>query len=163
MATYKGAQVTNNSANPRVIGNSNDGLKVVQDYVNVSSSVATADILELIEVPANAIPLAIKIRNTDLGTSVPAEIGLQYGNGCNVARGTVIDADEFDTAYAFGTASLTGVDIRYDTKGLETMGQTFWELGGLSADPGGTLLIVATVGTVDTGTTGKIVVDVEYV
>lgn len=163
MATYKSNQCTNNQALPRVANNMGGDVKIVESRTSISSTVATADLLQLLEVNWEDNIKSLKVFNTDLGTACPVKVGIAHGNGSTSALGTVIDDDYFATALELGTASTTGTEIRFSAPALTESDKKVWEMAGLSANPGGTAIILATVGTVNTGTTGTVLVQATLV
>jgi hypothetical protein len=158
MATYKSTQCTNNQTLPRVANNMGGDVKIVESLTTIGTAVDTADLLQLLELNWNDKIKSLKVFNTDLGTACPVKVGIAHGNGSSSAVGTVVDDDYFATALALGTASTTGTEIRFNTAALTESSKTVWEMAGLSAAPSGTAIILATVGTVDTGTTGTVLV-----
>ena len=61
-------------------------------------------------------------------------------------------------------ANTSGVEVRYETLGIETVGNFMWEDAGLTSDPGRMLRIALTIETVAaTAAAGDITMVVEYI
>jgi hypothetical protein len=77
----------------------------------------------------------------------------------------VIDRDCYGTVSTVLQAAVTaGTEFRYETLGIETIGNYMWEDAGLSSDPRADLYISLTIETVAaTAAAGDISIVVEYV
>ena len=61
-------------------------------------------------------------------------------------------------------AVTAGTEFRYETLGIETVGNYMWEDGGLPEDPGKMLRIALTIETVAaTAAAGDVTMVVEYI
>lgn len=180
MATTKSDGVTNIEASPIVLRDrKSSDLKTIID----TKTIATTDIdnaddnILICPIPSNAVITDVSVLNTDLdsnGTPTLAfNLGLaysgiggnQYANGNT--SGTVIDADCFASAattFQAATTSWTSLMLESGVTTVSEIGQEAWELGGLSADPGGTFYILIDLSTAAaTAATGNIAVKVDYI
>ena len=77
----------------------------------------------------------------------------------------VVDRDCYGTLMTtLQAANTAGVEVRYETLGIETVGNFMWEDAGLPEDPGRNLRIALTIETVAaTAAAGDITMVVEYI
>ena len=179
MATVKSTGVAAIEASPPSTRHKKTGdLKSAID----SRAVLTTDIdnaddnILICPLPSNCVPLDVLVRNTDLDSNgAPAlavNIGLAYsGIGGTQSRtgktsGTVIDADAFASAATTlqaATTSWTSVMLESGETTHAELGKELWEIGGLSADPGGYLYVLIDVSTAAaTAAAGTLNVRVDY-
>lgn len=155
--------ITNSDATPVVmndIGVAGGRIRVCADSFE-SGALTTGDTVALCRLPVNARVYSILIWNDDLGTTVPADLGIYATDA------TVKDADAFAAAYALGTANADdeGIELRFENggaNGIDSMQNKLWELAGDSSNPGGHYDIAFTCGTVSGGATGTISFQVLY-
>lgn len=159
MANILSVNVTNITANPiTALDPKVAGPWEVIDTLAVATTAIddTNDLLLFGPVPSNCIVKSVKIRNDDLDSNgtpaLAANWGVYYsGIGGTQARngntiGTVVDADLFasaDTSLQAAVANwseITNESGNYDASKVQ---QELWQAAGLSADPGGLLLIGA--------------------
>jgi len=122
----------------------------VKAVATVLAAHANGDVYRLFSVPANGIPLLWTIANSAVTDGSDYDLGI-YNNG---ASGTVLDKDVLNDGISMATASIATIFTSPHL--IANYGKRFWELAGLSVDPGGYLdvcLTANTVGTAD-GTIG---------
>jgi hypothetical protein len=178
MATKNSVMVANAVANPIVMSHRKSGeVKVSLDQVALlAADVDNADdnILMCL-IPSNAVIMDIQILNDDLDThgtpTLAANVGLAYtgiGSGQiegEKVLGDLVDADCFASAdISLQSAHVVWTSVRYEAADIISARKEAWEVGGLSADPGGLFAIVIdlTVAAA-TGAAGDIVMRVSYV
>ena len=176
--TVKSEAVTNIEANPPVtLDRKRGGIKTIidQDAVATTSIDEAADITLFCPIPSNAVILDVLVMNDDLDSNgtptLEGDWGLYYsGIGGTQAKdgntsGTVIDANCFEDADTALQAAVTTWDSkRCITDNITDIDKEAWEVGGLSADPGGLFYIGFTVGTAAaTAAAGDVVVRVDYI
>ena len=134
------------------------------------------DIIMMAEIPSNAKIKSIMLYNDDLDSNgspaLVTDVGIYNGNikftssaGTAYAAEGVIDRDCYGTVSTVLQAAVTaGTEFRYETLGIETVGNYMWEDGGLPEDPGRMLRIALTIETVAaTAAAGDITMVVEYI
>jgi sulfate adenylyltransferase subunit 1 (EFTu-like GTPase family) len=144
MANVNQTLVTNFLATPQVM-NDPDNLHGVMRVACGTIALAAGDLsagdtIMLAPIPTNAAVVSIKIYNDDLdsGTTVTMHVGLYTADG-NV---TVKDADAYASATTdLRAAVLTGTEVAFEARNVNTMGQKVWQDAGDSSDPGGYYLI----------------------
>jgi len=177
-STVKSEAVTNIEANPITALDRKAGvLKTIvdQDAILTTSIDEVGDIMLFCPIPSNAVILDVSVLNDDLDShstpALAADVGLYYsGIGGTQAlngktSGVVLDADCFASAVTTFQAAVTSwTSLRYEAANITTAEQEAWEIGGLSADPGGLFYVGITVTTqAATAAAGDIVVKVEYI
>lgn len=175
--TVKSENVTNIEASPITALDRKSGrLKSVidQDAVATTSLDEAGDITLFGPIPSNAVILDVRVLSDDLDSNcTPAlamDWGLYYsGIGGTQAKdgntsGTVIDVDAFATAETnLQSATTTWTSIRFEADDIVDVKKEAWEVGGLSADPGGLMYIGCSVETAaGTAAAGDLVVRVDY-
>jgi len=136
------------------------------------------DILMMAEIPSNAKIKSIKLYNDDLDSggspALVTDVGIYNGNvlfndtdgsATAYAAEAVIDRNCYGTVMTVLQAAVTaGTEVRYETLGIETVGNFMWEDAGLTSDPGRMLRIALTIETVAaTAAAGDITMVVEYI
>lgn len=110
--------------------------------VTVLSSHADGDVYRMFRVPTSGVPVAQFISNSAITGGTDYDAGL-YNNGLNQA---VLDKDVLFDGVSMATAAnnvvISGVQL------IANDGKAFWQLAGLSADPGGELTVAITANTV---------------
>lgn len=147
-----------------------------QDEVATTSIDEAGDVTLFCPIPSNAVILSVMVKNDDLDTNATETLDLNWGlyysgiggNQYNTGKtiGTAIDADCFAADSAlFEDANTTWVDVRNATDDIADIDLEAWQVGGLTADPGGIFLIGMTVGTnaAATAAAGTVVVRVDYI
>lgn len=173
ISTVKSANVTNISASPKVYLDRKVGEKKVmidQIAVATTSLDEVGDVILFGPIPANATITSIKIFNDDLDSNgtplLAANVGLYYAgdNGGVKVLGDVLSATCFGTAITdLRAANVIGAELRFEAADITTMGQKAWEIGGLTAEIRGNLLIGLTISAAAaTAAAGDIVIVVEY-
>lgn len=180
LTTKRSENVTNIETSPITVLDKKVGqLNVAIDQVAiVSADIDTAgDIILLAPVPSNAVIIDIELVCDDIDASgVPTlshDVGLYYsGIGGSQTEdgnvsGTVIDADAFASAVTTLQAKVTTwTSVRFEsaTANIINLDKEAWELGGLTADPGGLLYIGMTmISGAGTPAAGDIGMKVSYI
>lgn len=130
MATY-----TATTINDDVFSGQDNCAGIIAGSVNVSTTVATGDILRFARIPAGFKVHMIVIQNADLGTSCPADFGYNYSDGSSGD-----DDNAFLDDAALGTANAAGLVTILATPVI------------VEKDS----YLEATVGTVSSGATGVV-------
>lgn len=114
----------------------------------------TGDIVHLLPLRSNAVIRDLRFYADDMDShSTPTlayDVGLYHCTGTGTADGTVIDADCFASAITTGqSASVIGADILFESASTDiiNINKRLWEIGGLSADPGGWFMLSMTITT----------------
>lgn len=134
----------------------------------------TDDRVMILSLPSNARLVDLVLYNDDLDSNgTPAltlDIGLFYGGGQRVsgvlkAAGDVIDDDALATVITTGqSANTAGVGVIFEAQDIANIGKPLWQMGGLSTDPGGNILIGTSVGTAAaTAAAGTVTLVAKYV
>lgn len=158
-STVKSSGVTNIEASPIVVQHRKKGSLVVavdQIAVATTSLDEVGDIILLCPLPSNAVLTSLRLYNDDLDSNgtplLAADVGLYYsGIGSKQVAdgrvsGAVIDADCIATAITdLRAANVVGSEIRFEVANITSVDKELWELGGLSADPGGLFYIGITL------------------
>ena len=174
--TVKSEEVTNIEANPIVIRDKKQGeMKLAFDQIEVAitSEDEVGDIILACPIPSNAVLMDVLILNDalDAVADLAVDVGLYYSGigGSQIAdgntSGTVIDADAFASAYAgLQAAQKTWSSVRFEADDIVDVKKEAWDVGGLSADPGGIFYIGFTVTTpAATDAAGSLVTRVDYI
>lgn len=152
MATVKGVKVAAYDSGLR--GNA-QGSKDIIDTYTCSAVLALNDVLILGRIGVDDTIESIRLFCDDLGTTGTLDIGFHQIDGNTL--GTVIDADALGTAIDVNAAALSDVEVRFETKGINTLNQKVWELAGLSARPTyGEVFLTATASQATTNASGKL-------
>lgn len=176
--TVRSEGVTNIEASPIVIRDKKAGylLSVIdQDAVATTSLDEAGDVTLFCPIPSNAVILDVLVLCDDLDVNATETLALDWGlyysgiggtqaDDGNVS-GTVIDADCFAAdSVLFDNAITSWLSVRYLTDNIVDIKKEAWEVGGLTADPGGILYIGMNIGVVSaTPTAGDVVVRVDYI
>jgi hypothetical protein len=118
------------------------GVFGVEAKATVLAAHSDGDIYRLLSVPSNAIPLFWTCANSAITSGTDYDLGI-YNFG---ASGTVLDKDVLNDGISMATASIARIFTSPHL--IADFGKRFWELAGLSADPGGYLDICWTANTV---------------
>ena len=131
------------------------------------------DLMLFAPIPSNAVITSVKLLCDDLDSNVSpalvANVGLYYSGIGGVQAftgktvGTVVDADCFATLITDLQAAVkTPLEVRFEADDIVDIKKEAWEVGGLSADCGGFLLVgIAVTTAAGTAAAGDIVVIVE--
>jgi|TARA_R110000744_G_scaffold68187_2_gene138680 hypothetical protein len=180
MATAYSTELTNYEAIPQVMVDSASAGGKVRVWADTIAAATTDiddnDIIMMAEIPSNAKIKSILLYNDDLDSggspALVTDVGIYNGNikftssaGTIYAAEGVIDRDCYGTVSTVLQAAVTaGTEFRYETLGIETVGNFMWEDGGLPEDPGKMLRIALTIETVAaTAASGDITMVVEYI
>jgi len=180
MATAYSTELTNYEAIPQVMVDSASAGGKVRVWADTIAAATTDiddnDIIMMAEIPSNAKIKSILLYNDDLDSggspALVTDVGIYNGNikftssaGTIYAAEGVIDRDCYGTVSTVLQAAVTaGTEFRYETLGIETVGNYMWEDGGLPEDPGKMLRIALTIETVaGTAAAGDITMVVEYI
>jgi hypothetical protein len=182
MATAYSTELTSFEATPQVMADSGSAggkVRVWSDTIAAGTGdIDDNDILMMAEIPSNAKIKSIKLYNDDLDSNgspaLVTDVGIYNGNvkfndtdgsATAYAAEGVIDRDCYGTLMTtLQAANTAGVEVRYETLGIETVGNFMWEDAGLTSDPGKNLRIALTIETAAaTAAAGDISMVVEYV
>lgn len=143
--TLYSTALTNANATPRVPNSSfTEGgiLRTSRGSVTVTSGKTTGSIYHLVELPAHARVVSVRLNNPAGSASSAFDFGVYR----TVADGAAVcDADLFGSAVA-----CTNANVDLDITGESTVNtnalreQPLWQAAGLSTNPGGLLSIAAT-------------------
>lgn len=136
--------VTNFLAVPQVLSSAQQ-LHGVKRVASGTIALAVADLsandtVMLAPIPSNASITSIKIFNDDLdsGTTNTADVGL-YKQDLSV-----VDADAYASAITtLRSANTTGVEVAFEARDINKMGQKVWQDAGLTSDSGLTYFVGA--------------------
>lgn len=138
-----------------------DGFTALYDAAGAMSN---NDVILMGVIPVDAKIKSIKITSDDLGTTGDFNVGFYPGPSSNVTVASdadAVDEDAIGTAVDVNAAALAGVELRFETKDLETINQKAFELAGLSARPDyGDFFLAITLSEATTAG-GEVVLDVE--
>ena len=182
MATAYSTELTSFEATPQVMADSGSAggkVRVWSDTIAAGTGdIDDNDIIMMAEIPSNAKIKSIKLYNDDLDSNgspaLVTDVGIYNGNvkfndtdgsATAYAAEGVIDRDCYGTLMTtLQAANTAGVEVRYETLGIETVGNFMWEDAGLTSDPGRMLRIALTIETVAaTAAAGDITMVVEYI
>jgi hypothetical protein len=177
-STVKSENVTNIEASPITALDRKKGrIKTVidQDAIATTSIDEANDEMLFGPVPSNAVILDVLVLNDDLDShacpTLAADVGLVYsGIGGTQKKdgntsGTAIDVNCFATAATtFQAANVTWTSLRAEADDIVDIKKEAWQVGGLSADPGGLFYVTVKVTTAAaTAAAGDIVLRVDYI
>ena len=182
MATAYSTELTSFEATPQVMadsGSASGKVRVWSDTIAAGTGdIDDDDIIMMAEIPSNAKIKSIMLYNDDLDSNgsptLKTDVGVYNGNvkfndtdgsATAYAAEGVIDRDCYGTLMTtLQAANTAGVEVRYETLGVETVGNYIWEDAGLTSDPGRNLRIALTIETVAaTAAAGDITMVVEYI
>jgi hypothetical protein len=182
MATAYSTELTSYEATPQVMvspASAGGKVRVWSDTIAAATTdIDDNDIIMMAEIPSNAKIKSIKLYNDDLDSNgspaLVTDVGIYNGNvkfndtdgsATAYAAEGVIDRDCYGTVMTVLQGAVTaGTEVRYETLGIETVGNFMWEDGGLTSDPGRMLRIALTIETVAaTAAAGDITMVVEYI
>ena len=179
-STVKSVNITSVQASPRssnLINRKNGKLNTVVDQIALltTSVDEIGDKVLIGMIPSNAVITSIVMFNDDLDAhatpTLAADVGLAYsGIGGNQTEngkvmGDVIDVDCFAAASTVLQSAVTaGTEMLFKTLDITKMGKEAWEMGGLSADPGGFLVVSLTMtAAAATAAAGDVVIKIAYI
>ena len=182
MGTAYSTELTNYEATPQVMvspASATGKIRVWSDTIAAGTGdIDDNDILMMAEIPSNAKIKSIKLYNDDLDSggspALVTDVGIYNGNvkfndtdgsATAYAAEGVIDRNCYGTVMTVLQGAVTaGTEVRYETLGIETVGNFMWEDAGLTSDPGKMLRIALTIETVAaTAAAGDITMVVEYI
>lgn len=176
-STVKSENVTNIEATPRTVLDRKGGrIKTIidQDAIATTSIDEAGDVMLFGPIPSDAVILDVLVLNDDLdsdGTpTLAVDVGLYYsGIGGSQyldgnTSGTAISATCFATAVTTLQAAVTSwTSLRFEADDITGADEEAWQVGGLTANPGGDFYIGLTVETAAaTAAAGDVVVRVDY-
>lgn len=106
MANFKSKQATRKDPVPSADGY--EPIAIFADYA-LTASEASADIIEMVPLPAGYVPVDIIVDTADLGTTFTADVGLM--SGAYNDEGVRTCGAEFMTGKAFGTTGIYRMDV----------------------------------------------------
>ena len=182
MATAYSTELTNLEATPQVMvspASAGGKVRIWSDTIAAATTdIDDDDIIMMAEIPSNAKIKSIMLYNDDLDSNgspaLVTDVGVYNGNvkfndtdgsATAYAAEGVIDRDCYGTVSTVLQGAVTaGTEFRYETLGIETVGNFMWEDAGLTSDPGRMLRIALTIETVAaTAAAGDITMVVEYI
>jgi hypothetical protein len=182
MGTAYSIELTSLEATPQVMvspASATGKVRVWSDTIAAGTGdIDDDDILMMAEIPSNSKIKSIKLYNDDLDSggspALVTDVGIYNGNvkfndtdgsATAYAAEGVIDRNCYGTVMTVLQAAVTaGTEVRYETLGIETVGNFMWEDAGLTSDPGRMLRIALTIETVAaTAAAGDITMVVEYI
>lgn len=182
MATAYSTELTNLEATPQVMvspASAGGKVRIWSDTIAAATTdIDDDDIIMMAEIPSNAKIKSIMLYNDDLDSNgspaLVTDVGIYNGNvkfndtdgsATAYAAEGVIDRDCYGTVSTVLQGAVTaGTEFRYETLGIETVGNFMWEDAGLTSDPGRMLRIALTIETVAaTAAAGDITMVVEYI
>ncbi|VVE74083.1 hypothetical protein PCA31118_04676 [Pandoraea captiosa] len=163
VVTVKSTTITNRDAVPSIISDGRlerGSIRSSHGYVSATNGDSVNSKYILASLPSTAMVRAIYLSCANLGASSAVNLGV-YRNTKD--GGAAVSASLFAAAQAT-SAALSRADATNagGTYTLDKQEQPLWQAAGLTADPGGTLDIVATVQAA-IAATGLIGADVQYV
>lgn len=176
--TIKSENVTNIEASPITALDQRQGvIRTIFDIdaIPTTSIDEAADIMLFGPIPSNAKILDVLILCDDLDSNgtptLAVDCGLYYSaiGGTQKADGRVsgdaIDVDCFATAVTtLQAAVVTWTSLRFEVDDIIDVNKEAWEVGGLTADPGGLFYVGLKVTTAAaTAAAGDIVLRIEYI
>lgn len=170
----KSATITNLDASPATQNTAGEGagglLKEISGYATAVASSSADATYQLVRIPSNCKVKSIIFESEAQGAG-KFDLGLYYatdgqgGKPTSLLAAAAIDQDFFATVIDCA-AAVTPTEVVNESGSytLDKRNQPIWQAAGLTADPGGSFDIVATVKTtaVTTGT-GKFGISVRYV
>lgn len=164
MATVKSTWITNATATPVVLTDSNKSVgdsKVAKSVATVSATQASGDIIRMVRVPSNARIDQVLLSTGDATTAGAIDIGVYQTDAYG---GAVVDADLFASALALTGGPFNNSDQTFES-GEYTYAESatpLWSVLGLSADSNRDYDICATVTTTGNGMDTTIALTVRY-
>lgn len=165
MATVKSTWITNATATPVVLTNSNQSAGQcvsAKSVATVSATIPSGDIVRMVRVPSNARIDAVLLNTGDATTAGAIDIGI-YQTEAN--GGAVVDADLFASALALTGGPFNNSDQTFES-GEYTYAEAalpLWQVLGLSADSNREYDVCATVTTTGNGMGTTLGLEVKYV
>lgn len=164
MANTKSTAVTNQEAGTRLQPNVMTASHQIAIVHVACGALAANETVEFLRLPSSARLLDLEVVNDDLGTTLTIDFGLGTPN--DGAAPTPVDADCLADGYTAQTAAAVWTHIL----GLGTNGpppeemddNRLWELAGLSADPGGEMVIYGTCATSGTPAAGDVTLKITW-
>lgn len=176
--TVKSENITNIEATPITALDQRQGvLRTIFDIdaIATTSIDEAADIMLFGPIPSNAKILDVLVLCDDLDSNacptLAVDCGLYYSaiGGTQLEDGRVsgdaIDVDCFATAATtLQAAKVVWTSLRFEVDDIIDVNKEAWEVGGLSADPGGLFYVGFKVTTqAGTAAAGDIVLRVDYI
>lgn len=129
-----------------------------------TGAIADNDVVLMCKVPVDANITSVVFASDDLGTTGDLNVGLYPVNGTAISADTdAVDEDCIGTAIDVNAAAVAPTEIRYETKGIETINSKAWEIAGLSARPDYDEFYVALTASEATTAAGDVTIKVEYI
>lgn len=143
-----------------------------------TSDIQNTDIIKLVRLPSNAVPVSINLYNDDLDSNgsptLTYDLGLyavqkftdaSVNSGNPVEANAVIDADLFaNAATDLQAANTAGANKRFSSLNIDTVDKQLWELIGAAKDTQTEYDLAATIdAAAATAAAGTLIVVVEYI
>lgn len=139
-STVKSAAITGFETVPVTLSDAKQGGRVrvwIETKEIATTSIDEADdIIKMLRVPANMVPISLHVYNDDLDSHATPTLAADVGM-FRADSGAVIDADGFASAITtLQAANTSGVNVIAEAHDIADIGKTMWQLAGMSADPG---------------------------
>lgn len=164
MAVNKSLQVTTEDSINLVEGHFAGVLKSKVAELELSGAASDNDVHLMMKIPVNANITELFFSSDDLGTTGTFNVGFYKADGSTISADTdAVDEDALATAIDVNAAAVAKTDIRYEVKGIETIGQKAWELAGLSSKPDYEEFYIALTNAAATTAGGTVTLLVNYI
>lgn len=160
---YPSLAGTTNTAGPNDVGiQGGRGRHIVGTIALGTGDIDDNDIIMLAAVPSNARILGITLYNDDLDSD--GSPTLAYDVGLYTTAGAVVDRDAYALAATdFQAANTAGVNVAFEARNINKIGQKVWQDASATSDPGDLYLIAVTIETAAaTAAAGDLSFDIEY-
>lgn len=145
------------------------GLQHIHEKVilahDAAPTLADNDIILMCEIPVEAKITSIRMWSDDLGTTGDLNLGFYPGpgSGTTIASDSdAVDEDAIGTAIDVNAAATANVEVRFETKGFETIEDKAWEIAGLSSKPDYGTFYLAFTASEATTAAGDVLLVVRY-
>lgn len=137
MAVNKSLQITTeDNLDLQVESHFSGFLKCKIAELELSGAASDNDVHLMMRIPVGANITELFFASDDLGTTGAFNVGFYKADGSDISTDAdAVDEDALATAIDVATAAVAKTDIRYEVKGIETVGQKAWEIAGLSSKP----------------------------
>jgi hypothetical protein len=163
VVTRKSGVVTSRDASPRALVNAGLVEGRVASFTGTLETVngdSIASVYVFGSIPTNAYNVRVELWSDDIGTTTIADFGLYRTTADGSA---VVDADFFGSAVSLKDGAVAGTRIEHESAvyGIEDVELPLWQAAGVTADPGGSYDVAATL-TAAADAAGTITLKVSY-
>lgn len=167
----KSTQITNDDIqNQPVIWNdrraANGTIREAVATVEVAAADEDGSVYRFVRVHSSWRPSRLTLFNDAIAGATDYDLGLYYTDGdwrrFNSTKDKFIDVNCFADGIDLTIASPVGFECLFQSNDIANIGKTFWEIGGLTADPGIFMDICITANTVGTAA-GTLSLAAQYV